>query len=85
MGIDLADFFYSYGSDSLSEPPLKSLVTGNFQCLQLSKDKNWALVKHKPTGEQRWVYGTHLRVKELSVAYYDADPTYLPKSERNAL
>ena len=82
MGIHLEDFFTSYSGSSHKEPPLRSLIKGNFEYLRVSEDKKWVLLRHEPTREERWVYVTHVRVKDLRIAYYDADPTFLPQSER---
>lgn len=55
----------------------------NFQYQKQSKDGRWVLIYHRPTRQDKWVELRSLHVVgDISVAFYDADPTYLPESER---
>ena len=55
----------------------------NFTHLRTTENGRWALIRHRPTKEEKWVFVTFLRVKEdVSVAFYDADPTFLPEGEK---
>jgi hypothetical protein len=83
-GFDDDTLWVKPGGEVVEEPTAESLSRGsNFKLLCYSKDKKWVLFRHAPTREEKWVYLTYLLMKEdIALAFYDADPTFLPEGER---
>lgn len=81
---NLTDGYY-YAPIGEEQPfPLAHYCDGtNFTFLRATEDGRWALIRHRPTREEKWVFVTFLRVKEdVATAFYDADPTFLPEGQK---
>lgn len=69
-------------SDSLPTD-MSTLMVPNFGVVRETADGIWVLIRHKVFDDHtRWVRRVEIEARGIEVAYYDADPTFLPKGER---
>lgn len=80
MSRHIKDMGFSFGGDDETEEvPL--FQHPGFKLVRRSEDWDWALVHHIAMREERWVLIADIRLNGIRVAYYDADPSFLPKCE----
>jgi hypothetical protein len=63
-----------------AEPEIK--MEGSLQLIRKSVCGEWCLIKQPVSREEKWVDKTAILTEGAMIAFYDADPRYLPLSER---
>lgn len=77
-------FDFDFIGDLFSEKPARAelQMEGSLKLIRMSKCGHWALIKQPVSLEEKWVNKTSIQADGAMIAFYDADPTFLPQSER---
>lgn len=74
------DHLDKYLDDLYQKEDLK--MEGSLQLVRESNCGSWALIFQPISKEEKWVDVTAIMLDGAMIAFYDADPTFLPESER---
>ena len=70
-------------NDNIKVPPPPPME-GSLTLIRMSKCDQWCLIKQPVSREEKWVDKSEVFKNGAMIAFYDADPTFLPGSERSS-